>query len=69
MRGFRFRLSLEKGTARKASGPERHPFDTSEPITTPVIPKHSESGYFADWFLRDIECFKRSYWITIRIGA
>ena len=69
MRGFRFRLSLEKGPAQKASGPERHPFDSTKPITTPVIPKHPDSGFFADSFLGDIECFKRSYWITITIGA
>ena len=34
MRGFRFRSSLKKWPARKASGPERHPFDSVEPITT-----------------------------------
>ena len=65
MRGFRFRSSLKKGPVRKASGPERHTFDSAEPITTPLIPKHAESGYFVDWFLRDIECFKCSDWITV----
>ena len=69
MRGFRFRSSLKKWPARKASGPERHPFDSAEPITTPLIPKHPESGCFADWFLGDVECFKFSDWITITIGA
>ena len=66
---FYFGQVLEKGPARKASGPERHPFDSTKPITTPVIPKHPESGCFADSFLGDIESFKRSYWITITIGA
>ena len=71
MRCFRFRSSLKKWPARKASGPERHPFDSAEPITTPLIPKHPESGCFgfADWFLGDIECFKCSAWITTTIGA
>ena len=69
MRGFRFRSSLKKWPARKASGPERHPFDSAEPITTPLIPKHPESGCSADWFLGDVECFKCSDWITITIGA
>ena len=32
MRGLRFRLSLKKWPARKASGLERHPFDSAEPI-------------------------------------
>ena len=32
MRGLRFRLSLKKWPARKASGQERHPFDSAEPI-------------------------------------
>ena len=44
MRGFRFRSSLKKWPARKASGPERHPFDSAEPITTLPIPKHPEAG-------------------------
>ena len=44
MRDFRFRSSLKKGPARKASGPGRHTFDSAEPITTPLIPKHPESG-------------------------
>ena len=43
MRSFRFRSSLKKWPARKASRPERHPFDSAEPITTPLIPKHPES--------------------------
>ena len=33
-------FGLKKWPARKASGPERHPFDSAEPITTPLIPKH-----------------------------
>ena len=41
----------------KSSGPERHPFDSAEPITTPLVLKHPESGFFVDWFLGDIECF------------
>ena len=45
------------------------PFASTEPITTPLIPKHPESGCFANWFSGDIECFKRSDWITITIGA
>ena len=49
--GFRFLLNLIKWPARKASGPERHPFDSAEPLTTPLILKHPESGCFADWFL------------------
>ena len=69
MRGFQFRLSLKKWPARKASGPQRHPFDSAEPITTPLIPKRPESGCFADWFLGDIECFNSSDWITITTGA
>ena len=48
---------------------KRHPFDSAEPITTPLIPKHPESGCFADWFLGDIEGFRCSDWITITIGA
>ena len=32
MRGLRFRLSLKKWPTRKASGQERHPFDSAEPI-------------------------------------
>ena len=32
MRGLRFGLSLKKWPARKASGQERHPFDSAEPI-------------------------------------
>ena len=68
MRGFRFRSCL-KVTRAKASGPERHPFDSPEPVRTPLIPKHPESGCFADWFLGDIECFICSDWITITIGA
>ena len=67
MRGFRFRSSLKKWPARKASGPERHPLDSAEPITH--IPEHPESGCSADWFPGDIECFKCSDWITITIGA
>ena len=55
-----FSSSHKKRPARKASGPERHPFDSAEPITTPLIPKHPESGCFTDWFLGDIECFKCS---------
>ena len=59
------------------SDPREKPLDQSaipliapvEPITTPLIPKQPESGCFADWFLRDIECFKCSDWITITIGA
>ena len=69
MRGFRFRSSLKKRPTRKASGPELYPFDSAEPITTPLIPKHPESGCLANWFSGDIECFKRSDWITITIGA
>ena len=69
MRSFRFRSSLKKWPARKASGREHHPLYSTEPITTPLIPKHPESGCFADWFLGDIECFKCSDWITITIGA
>ena len=69
MRSFRFRSSLKKWPGRKASGSERHPFDSAEPITTPLIPKHPESRCFADWFLGDTECFKCSDWITITIGA
>ena len=69
MRGFRFRSSLKKWPARKASGTERYCFDGAEPITTPLKPKHPESGCFGDWFLGDIECFKCSDWITITIGA
>ena len=69
MRGFWFRSSLKKWPSRKASEPDRHTFDSAEPITTPLIPKHPESGCFADWFLGDIECFKCSDWITITIGA
>ena len=34
MGGFQFRSSLKKWPARKASGPERHPFDSAEPIIT-----------------------------------
>ena len=48
MGGFQFRSSLKKCPARKASGPERHPFDSAEPII-PYL--HPESGCFADWFL------------------
>ena len=69
MRGFRFRLSLKKWPARKVSGPDRHPFDSAEPNTTLIISKHPESGCFAYWFLGDIECFKRSDWITITTDA
>ena len=54
---FRFRSSLKKWPAWKASEPSL------------LIPKHPESGCFADWFLGDIECFKCSDWITITIGA
>ena len=32
MCGLRFRLSLKKWPVRKASGQERHPFDSAEPI-------------------------------------
>ena len=42
-RGFSCAVSgfgHKKWPARKASGPERHPFDSAEPITTPLIPKH-----------------------------
>ena len=67
--GLRFRSSLKKWHAGKASGPERHSFDSAEPITTQRTPKHPESGCFADWFFGDIECFKCSDWITITIGA
>ena len=69
MCGFRFRSSLKKWTAQKASGPERHPLDSAEPITTPLILKHPESECFADWFLGHTECSKRSDCITITIGA
>ena len=69
LRGFRFRSSPKKWPARKASEPERHPFHSAEPITTPLTPKHTEYGCFADWFLGDIEYFKCSDWITITIGA
>ena len=68
-RSFQFRSSLQKSPVRKASGPEGHPFDSAEPMTTPLIPKHPESGCFADWFLGDGKCFKCSDWITITIGA
>ena len=59
------------------SDPREKPLDQSaipliapvEPITTPLIPKHPESGCSADWFPGDIECFKCSDWITITIGA
>ena len=44
--------------ARFPVGPERHPFDSAEPITTLLTAKHPESGCFADWFLGDIECFE-----------
>ena len=47
MCGFRFRSSLKKWTAQKASGPERHPLDSAEPITTRLILKHPESECFA----------------------
>ena len=67
MRGFRFRVF--KVTRAKSLGPERDPFDSAEPITTPLIPKHPESGCFADWFFGDVECFKRSDWITVTIDA
>ena len=60
--------SLQSDPARKASGPERDPFDSAEPITTLLIPKHPESGCFADWFFGDVECFKRSDWITMTSG-
>ena len=40
-------------------------FDSAEPITTPLIPKHPGSGCFVDWFFGDVECFKRSDWITM----
>ena len=60
--------SLQSDPARKASGPERDPFDSAEPITIPLIPKHPESGCFADWFFGDVECFKRSDWITMTSG-
>ena len=72
-RGFSCMVSgfghVWKWPARKASGPERHPFDSPEPVRTPLIPKHPESGCFAHWFLGDIECFICSDWITITIGA
>ena len=70
-RGFSCAVSgfvkSKKGRARKASGSERHPFDSAELITTSLIPKHP--GCFADWFLRDIKRFKCPDWITIAIGA
>ena len=44
MCGFRFQSSLKKWPAWKASGPERHLFDSAKQITTPLIPKHPESG-------------------------
>ena len=50
MRVFRFRSSLKRWPTRKASGPERHPFDSAQPITTLLIPKHSDSGCF--WSVR-----------------
>ena len=62
-------VKFSKSPAQKASGPEGHPFDSAEPMPTPLIPKHPESGYFADWFLGDGECFKCSDWIMITIGA
>ena len=34
MGGFQFRSSLKKWPARKASGPEGHPFDSAEPVIT-----------------------------------
>ena len=45
-RGFSCAVSgfeSSKWPARKASGPERDPFDSAESITTPLIPKHPES--------------------------
>ena len=62
-------LREKKWPARKASGPERHPFDSAEQITAPPIPKHPEAGCFADRFLGDVECVKCSDWITVTIGA
>ena len=47
MCSFRCRLSLQTWPARKASGPERHPFESAEPITTLSTPKHPESGIYA----------------------
>ena len=41
MRGFQFRVF--KVTSAKSLS-----FDSAEPITTPLIPKHPESGCFAD---------------------
>ena len=38
-------------------------------MPTPLIPKHPDSGCFADWFLGDGECFECSDWIMITIGA
>lgn len=54
---------------QKASTPECDPFDSAEPVTTPLIPTHPESGCFDEWLLGDFECFKCSDWITITIGA
>ena len=74
-RGFSCAVSgfeSPKCPARKTSGPEHDPFDSAEPITVQPhlpIPKHPESGCFADWFLGDVECFKCSDWITITIGT
>ena len=55
----------KKRPARKAFGPERHPFDSAEPSTL-LIPKHPEFGCFVDRCLWDVECFKCSDWITVR---
>ena len=63
-RGFSC-VKKKKRPARKAFGPERHPFDSAEPSTL-LIPKHPEFGRFADRFLWDVECFKCSDWITVR---
>ena len=68
MRGFRFRSCL-KVTRAKSLWTRALSFDSPEPVRTPLIPKHPESGCFADWFLGDIECLICSDWITITIGA
>ena len=34
MHGFQFQLSLKQWPAQKASGQERHPFDSVEPMIT-----------------------------------
>lgn len=47
IRGSQCRSSLQKWPARKACGPERHPFESAEPITTLFTPNHPESGIYA----------------------